>query len=158
MIAELTPLFNRRNNPKAEQIKMLLGVNYEATQNSEAIQWYLKRYSRYENIGLFGFALPVAAFVTLEKEALMAGCSCSDLLQRILEKEFGQKIPEELSREIDLETNLITTKKYGKQHKRSTEQIKQYLHQKNRIPGTAKIGRDWIVPEDARFPKDHWEI
>ena len=51
-------------------------------------------------------------------------------------------------------TNLITTRVYGKQNGKSPEQIKQYLHQKNRLPGAVKVGRDWVIPQDTRFPED----
>ena len=54
----------------------------------------------------------------------------------------------------NIKTNLVTTKSYGVSHARSREQVKQYLHQHERMPGAAKIGRDWIIPYDTKFPQD----
>lgn len=155
VIRELTPLFNRASNPNAERIKLLLGIDYDAQQNSEKIRHYLELYSRYENVGLFGFALPVAVFAALEEEATATGCSCSEMLLRILEKSLDKKIAGKLEERISMETNLISAKEYGFLHNRSVEQVKQYLHQKNRLPGALRVGRDWVIARDAQFPEDH---
>ena len=42
----------------------------------------------------------------------------------------------------------------GALHGRSREQIKQYLNQGNRVLGTAKVGRDWVLLNNAKFPID----
>ena len=39
-------------------------------------------------------------------------------------------------------------------HGKSQEQVKQYCHG-NRIDGAVRIGRDWVIPRDSRFPEDH---
>lgn len=156
VIAELCPIFNRKNNPLAQGIYSLLEIDYDAKQDKEMIRYYLERYARYRNTGLYGFALPVVVFSALKKMAGEEKRTCSELIQEILEKELKDKIEKELEHLNSAEgkTNLITAKSYGKQHEKSTEQIKQYLRQANRLPGSAKIGRDWVLPQDTRFPED----
>lgn len=154
VIRELAPLFNRKSNPRAEQYKRLFAIDYDSEMDRNMISHYLEKYSRYEKKGLFGFAFPVPFFTALEKMAAAENCNCSEWLQRMLEKELGQRIEEELSFASDLKTNLTTTKEFGKQHQRSQEQAKQYFHQKNRVPGAVKVGRDWVLPRDTRFPVD----
>ena len=154
VIIALAPLFNRSCNPKLEQIKLLLDINYDATYDAQTIQSYLKKHSDYETLGLFGFALPAAVFLALEKEAAEQGCNCSEWLLKLLEKQLGKKITAELNRGENLETNLVTAKSFGDQHERSVEQAKQYLRKKGRIEGGIKLGRDWLMPRDARLPED----
>lgn len=154
VIKELTPLFNRAGNPQAKRSKLLLNIDYEATQDPEAIQRYLEKCSRYEKVGLFGFGLPAAIFAALEEEAVRKGISCSEMVQCILESALGERIANKLDADTNIETNLISAKAFGIQNKRSTEQIKQYLHQGNRIPGAIRLGRDWILPRDAKFPEN----
>lgn len=154
VIKELTPLFNRSHNPKMEQFKLLLDIDYDAVFDTKTIQALLKKYSDYETLGLFGFALPAAAFLALEKEAVEVGCNSSELLLRILEKQLGGKITVELERGEQLETNLISAKAFGRKHERSEEQAKQYCHQKGRVPGAVKFSRDWLIPRDAKYPED----
>ena len=73
----------------------------------------------------------------------------------MLEESFAHEITEELLHPTDtIHTNLVTAKTYGALHRRSREQIKQYLNQGNRVLGTAKIGRDWVLLNDAKFPTD----
>lgn len=144
VIAELCPLFNRAHNPMADRLNKILKINYESKQNEETIRHYLKQYATYKRIGLFGFALPAAIFSALAKRAEDNNCTCSAMLQRILEETLGDNIVSALedTESTPQKTNLVTTKVYAKQNRKSTEQIKQYLHQMNRLPGAAKIGRD----------------
>ena len=156
VIAELCPLFNKQHNPMAEQLNRILQIDYAAKQDEKRIHHYLDRYAKYKRTGLFGFALPVAVFSALEKMAVEENCTCSEILQIILEERLKDRIVAKLedAESAAGETNLITTKVYGKRHGKSSEQIKQYLHQKNRLPGATKIGRDWVIPQDMKFPKD----
>ena len=151
VIKELTPIFNRANNPETKRMD-LLQIDYKAVQSAETIQAYLRRYAYYKRKGLYGFALSGAVFAALERAAASKGCNCSDMLQQILEEHLNKMIMEELDQEEAKETNLTTTKDYALQHERSQEQIKQYLHQKGRIAGALRIGRDWVFPEDTEFP------
>lgn len=155
VIKEFCPMFNRQHNPEAERFKVLFGIDYAAEQNAGSIAQYLERYARYRKAGIYGFALPMDLFAVLEKEARAQSYSCSDymqvLLERILSKETARQL---LSEDLTAtETNLISTKEYGNLHAKSREQVKAYLMQQNRIPGI-KIGRDWIIPRDAKFPDD----
>ena len=156
VIAELCPLFNKQYNPMAGRMKRILQIDYASRQDKQKILQYLGRYAKYKEMGLFGFALPVAIFAALEKKAEEEGRTCSGMIQVILEELLEDKVVAKLDdREVAAcETNLITTKVYGKQNRKSPEQIKQYLHQKNRLPGAVKVGRDWVIPQDTRFPED----
>lgn len=154
VIRELTPLFNRMHNPKAERIKLVLNMDYDAVQDEEKVHQYLERYLRYEEKGLFGFALPGAVYLALEKETAVKGCTCSEMVQRIMEKELGSKVAVALEEGEHVETNLDRTKDYANRHEKSAEQIKQYMHQKGRVSGALRIGRDWVIPKDAEFPED----
>lgn len=154
VITALAPLFNRSHNPRLAQIKLLLDIDYEGTYDAQTIRSYLKKLSDYEVLGLFGFALPAAVFHALDKEASEQGCNCSEWILKVLEKQLGKKITEELNRGEKLETNLMSAKEYGEQYGISVEQAKQYCHQKGRIPGANKNGRDWLIPRDARLPDD----
>ena len=153
-IMTLAPLFNRSHNPKLEQIKLLLVIDYDATYDAQMIQSYLKKISDYTTQGLFGFALPAAVFLALEKEAVEQGCTCSEWMLKLLEKQLDKKITAELNRGEMLETNLVSAKSFGNQYERSVEQAKQYLRKKGRIEGGVKLGRDWLIPRDARLPED----
>lgn len=156
VIAELCPLFNKQYNPMAGRMKRILQIDYASRQDEKRIHHYLKRYAKYKRMGLFGFALPVAVFSALEEKAEEENCTSSEMLQVILEECLKDRLVAKLETADSVagETNLITTKVYGKQNGKSPEQIKQYLHQKNRLPGAAKIGRDWVIPQDTRFPED----
>ena len=154
VIRELQPLFNRQHNPKADRIKLVLNMDYNVVQDEEKVHQYLERYLRYEEKGLFGFALPGAVYLALEKEAASNGCTCSEMVQRIMEKELGSKIAVALESGEYVETNLDRTKDYASRHERSAEQIKQYMHQKGRVSGALRIGRDWVIPKDTEFPED----
>ena len=153
VITALAPLFNRAYNPRLEQIKLLLDIDYDATYDAQTIQSYLKRLSDYENLGLFGFALPASVFLALEKEAAEQDCNCSEWLLKLLEKQLGKKITEKLDQGEMLETNLVSAEEYGNQYERSVEQAKVYCKNK-RVEGGAKIGRDWLIPRDAKLPED----
>lgn len=152
-IIALAPLFNRAHNPRIEQIKLLLDIDYDATYDAQTIQSYLKKLSDYETLGLFGFALPAAVFLALEKEAVEQGCTCSEWMLKLLEKQLDKKITAELNRGEILETNLVSAQEYGNQYERSVEQAKVYCKNK-RVEGGAKIGRDWLIPRDAKLPED----
>lgn len=154
VIRELMPIFNRRDNPESDRIGKLLGIDYDAVQSEDAIQCYLCRYTNYKKMGLFGFALPVALYAALEEEAALVGLSCGEFVYGILEQEILGRRKLNLDQVQDLETNLVNTEGYGKLHFRSQEQVKQYLHQKGRMPGTVKLGRDWLIPCDLKFPED----
>lgn len=105
-------------------------------------------------MGLFGFALPVVLYTALEDAAAEAGCSCGELVFQILENQLLRYGKMDLDHVQYMETNLVSAEGYGDIHSRSQEQVKQYLHQKGRMPGTVKIGRDWIIPIDMKFPED----
>lgn len=154
VIRELQPLLNRMHNPKADRIKLVLNMDYDAVQDEEKIHQYLEKFLRYEEKGLFGFALPSAVYIALEKEATSNNCTCSEMMQRIMEKKLGSKIAVALEEDEYVETNLDRTKDYASRHEKSAEQIKQYMHQKGRVSGALRIGRDWVIPKDAEFPVD----
>ena len=124
----------------AERLGRILEIDYMSKQDGEMIRSYLERYARYKKAGLFGFALPIAVFSALEKKAKEENCTCSEMVQMILETLLRNEIVENLNKtESAAETNLVTAKVYAGKNRKSTEQIKQYLHQKNRLPGVAKI-------------------
>ena len=154
VIRELTPIFNRKDNPEAGRIGRLLSIDYNAIQSEEAIESYLRRYSNYKKMGLFGFALPVVLYTAMEEEAFKAGCTCGEWVSSILEQTILQKQDMNLDHVSAIRTNLVTTKEFGNMHNKSQEQVKQYLHQQERMPGSAKIGRDWIVPYDMKYPEN----
>lgn len=155
VIRELKPLLNRNHNPEAEHNKQFLGICFDGPQDEKRIQCYLDMRERYAPVGLYGFSLPPAIFSVMVKKAAELNCNCSELLQKILEKTYKNEIAEDLCCARDtIRTNLITAKSYGALHGRSREQIKQYLNQGNRVLGTAKIGRDWVILDEAKFPKD----
>ena len=114
----------------------------------------MSRYSNYKKKGLFGFALPIVLYTALEEKAQQESCSCGELVHNILEQAMLKQGKMDLDYVKDFKTNLVTTKSYGDSHDRSQEQVKQYLHQKERMPGAVKIGRDWIIPYDMKFPED----
>lgn len=154
VIRELTPIFNRNDNPDAARIRQLLEINYDTVQSAETIARYLRRYSNYKRTGLFGFALPVVLYTALEEKAAQVGCSCGELVYGILEQTMLKQGKLDLDNVRDIKTNLVTTKSYGNSHAMSQEQVKQYLRQQERIPGTVKVGGTWIIPYDLRFPED----
>ena len=154
VIRALTPIFNRNDNPQAGRIGQLLEIDYEAVLDEEAIQCYLRRYSNYEKRGLFGFALPVALYTALEDEARQRGCTCGELVYGLLEQKVLENGKMDLDNIKDIQTNLVTTKSYGESHACSQEQVKQYLRQVVRMPGTVKVGKTWLIPSDMKFPEN----
>ena len=146
-------MFNRSHNSNLERIKLLLEIDYNATNDAQTIQSYLQKISTYESLGLFGFALPVAVFLALEKEAVEHECNCSEWLLHIHEKQLDKRITVELERGEKIETNLVSAKSYGNQHERSVGQAKQYC-KKGRVEGGIKLGWDWLIPRDAKLPEN----
>lgn len=49
--------------------------------------------------------------------------------------------------------SVLTAAEYAKKHNKSVEQVKVFCRN-GRIWGAKKIGRDWIIPEDAPYPAD----
>ncbi len=49
--------------------------------------------------------------------------------------------------------NFISTEEYAKKHSVSVEIVKVYCRS-GRIEGARKIGRAWIIPENAEYPTD----
>lgn len=154
VINELTPIFNRKDNPEAGRIGRLLGINYDAVQSKDSIESYLRKYANYKKMGLFGFALPVALYTAMEEEAAKSGWTCSEWVYGLLEQTILQRRNMDLENVNAIETNLVTTKEFGSIHERSQEQVKQYVHQRERMPGSVKIGRDWILPYDMKYPEN----
>ena len=77
------------------------------------------------------------------------------MLQLILENLYPDEITEKLMTPLELsKTNLTNTIKYAENHGCRRESIKQFLKEENRIPGAMQIGRDWIFPDDTKFPED----
>lgn len=155
VIKALCPLFNRHHNPEAERYRTLLGINNESEQSAKDIRRYLERYVRYKKLGVYGFALPVELCAALEKVSEAQGSSCSVFVQELLEKALQKETAKQLSKSEPPKekTNMVSAKEYGEIHGKSREQVKSYLMQQDRLPGI-KIGRDWILPRDAKFPED----
>ena len=86
VISELKPLYNHVHNPLAGRIRQILGIDSKAPKDDNAIHQDLKRKLAYDETCLYGFALPGAVFSVLEQQAQAAGCTCSELLQVILER------------------------------------------------------------------------
>lgn len=154
IIRELRPLLNIDHNPDAKHNKQFLGIQNGQPQNQKTIRTYLQRRERYAPVGLYGFSLSPVLFSVLESKAHASGYTCSEFVQKMLESAFPEDIAHELAqppKEI-LSSNLISVKDFGAIHGRSQEQTKQHLHN-SRLPGL-KIGRDWVLPNDSRFPVD----
>lgn len=154
VIRELKPLYNRNHNPLAERNRNLLGIDYEEQKDQSAIHRHLALQEAYETTSLFGFALPSAVFEVLQLHAKEEGYTCSELLQQLLERTYGQEIASKIPELREPQTNLVLPKEYGAQYGKSCEQIKVYCRN-NRLPGAIQIGRDWILPRDTQFPEDH---
>lgn len=153
-IRALTPLFNRHHNPLAERNRQLLCIAYDEIMDAATIRRYLALQESYNTTCLYGFALPGAVFSVLNQQAEMSNCTCSELLQQILERTYPREIAAQIPALEEPHTNLVLPQDYAKLHHRSKEQIKAYCH-KDRLPGAVRIGRDWIFPVDTRFPEDH---
>jgi len=63
---------------------------------------------------------------------------------------------------MDLTKRMIGTKEYAQLHGLSQVRVRQ-LCEAGRIPGAQKVGKTWIIPEDAlpiparKGPKGRWE-
>ena len=153
----LSPLFNRRHNPKAIQYQRVLNIEYDVAHNRESILRYLSRWKEYCDFGLYGFALPPVLFSMLKREAINHKRTVSEEMVDILEALFADEIHAELEeKRVIPKSNLLTAENYAAQHSRSVEQVKQYLHQDDRLVAR-KIGRDWVVVEDLPWPRDRRE-
>lgn len=49
--------------------------------------------------------------------------------------------------------DFITVLEYAEMHDKSVEQIKVFCR-KGRIVGAKKVGRDWLIPRNAMYPRD----
>ena len=153
VINDLRPIFYRNNNPDATRIRHLLEINYDAFHSRKVIEQYLHRCSNYKRTGLFGFSLPVVRYSAIEDKARQIGCSCSELVFRILEQAILNEGKINLDNVKDVKTNLITTKKFAERYDVSQQQVKQYLRQPERMPGTVKVGKTWLIPYDLEYPE-----
>ena len=52
---------------------------------------------------------------------------------------------------VDYVPQLLSALEYAKKHNRSKEVIKAYLNS-GLIIGAKKVGRQWVIPEDAPYP------
>lgn len=154
VIRELAPLYNHNHNPLSRRMEQILEIDLKTAKDDAAIRQDLERKLAYEATCLYGFSLPSSVFRTLEQQAQKSGCNCSELLQNILEKSYTREITRQIHVPTPAETNLVSAEAYGKLHGKSREQINQYC-MKGRIPGAFRVGRDWVIPRDARFPEDH---
>lgn len=155
VIRRLVPLFNKAKNPLYFHYERVLNIDENKSNEREMIIRYLNLWDEYCNFGLYGFALPPAIYRLLNAEARMHKKTVSEELTSILEAIFAEDIAEEVKKKTTKEarTNLVTTGEYGKIHGKSSEQIKQYLHQEGRLTAK-KHGRDWVIIDDERFPED----
>lgn len=154
VIMELQPLYNYDFNPQAWQNRQILGIDFKGQKDGETIRKDLEKKLSYKETCLYGFSLPRVVYKVLETKANAANYTCSELLQRILEKEYAKEIAQQISNPSPAQTNLVSAREYGKLHGKSREQINQYCQQ-GRIPGEFRVGRDWVIPKDSRFPEDH---
>ena len=155
VIRLLKPLFNKQNNPMFTRYERVLQINFSALHCRENVINYLRLWDEYCRAGLYGFALPPAVYRALKREANAHKLTVSEELLLILESMFADEIAQEaciLTPEKDT-TNLVTTVEYGDLHGKSQEQIKQYLHQENRLIGK-KFGRDWLILDHESYPDD----
>ena len=155
VIREFKPLYNLDDNPHAKRNRQILGINYLSDKTLNKTQKALDLTDEYHKVGLFGFALNPTIFSVLKAKALENKCTCSEMLQIVLENLFFDEIAKQLkSNQKCVLTNLTTTNDYAAKHNRIRESIKQFLQEKERIPGAFKIGRDWIFPDDTPLPGD----
>lgn len=153
-IRELAPLYNYDHNPHASRMRQILGIHAKVPKDDAAIRKDLARKLAYDETCLYGFDLPGAVYSVLERQARSANCTCSELLQGLLERTYAKEISRQIPVQGPAETNLISSQAYGERNGKSREQVKQYCY-RNRIPGAIRIGRDWVIPRDSRFPEDH---
>lgn len=155
VISLLKPMFNRQKNPLYERYKNVLQIDYHTLNSRDMVIKHLIRWHEYNAKGLYGFALSPTVYSVLANAAGKEHKTVSEKMQEILENVFIEDIHKELKDPCTKapETNLVTTIDYGRIHSKSQEQIKQYLHQDDRLLGK-KFGRDWVVIDDERFPED----
>lgn len=156
IIEELKPIYNLKNNPCAVRYKDIIKIDYSTYKDFEKIQKDIQMKEKYETIGLYGFALSSSIYSFLKTKSVENNCTCSEVLQQILENIFTADISKEFqSNSENKQTNLTTINNYAESHRHSRESIKQFLNgNPHRIPGAQKLGRDWILPFDAPFPSD----
>lgn len=53
-----------------------------------------------------------------------------------------------------LKTSFLSAAEYSKKVRKSVEQIKVYCRN-GRLNGAYKVGREWLIPEDAPYPADN---
>ncbi|MBQ8621931.1 MAG: hypothetical protein IJ422_06425 [Oscillospiraceae bacterium] len=89
-------------------------IDYKVRQDSETIHKYLSAYERYNTRGLFGFTLPRPVFIILSRQAAAAGCTCSELLQQLLEQSYAQEPAAVRYQEAEaVSNNLFSAECYG---------------------------------------------
>ena len=59
---------------------------------------------------------------------------------------------EEVKATVPIES-VLTALEYAEKHNKSVEQVKVFCRN-GRIWGATKIGRDWVIPENAPYPSD----
>lgn len=155
VIHRLKPLFNKTHNPESCRYERVLRLAETEVYDREMIINCYQKWNEYCSVGLFGFALPPVLFRLLKANATAHKLTVSEELTGILESFYADEIADELNKNVtdEAKTNLKTTMDYGAIHQRTHEQIKQYLHQSDRLIGE-KIGQSWVLIEDERFPKD----
>lgn len=77
----------------------------------------------------------------------------TDSLQLVIE-DISPFVPifESVKTTVPIES-VLTASEYAEKHNKSVEQIKVFCRN-GRIWGAKKIGRDWVIPEDAPYPTD----
>lgn len=155
VIRRLTPLFNKSNNPLHSRFNRVLGVDNIKSNDREAVIRCLESWYEYCDTGLYGFALPPVIYGLLKADALAHKSTVSEELTALLEACYTENIAAELRETAsdNSRSNLLTTREYSELHGKSTEQIKQYLHQEGRLTGK-RFGRDWVIIDDEKFPED----
>ena len=144
------------HNPLAKRYKTILDLDYALLTKEGKLERDLELYDQYSKGSLFGFNLNPAIFNVIKKKADENKCTCSEMLQTILEGLYPEEISNELKSDSEfLHTNLVTTNEYAEIHGTIRESIKQFLNANpDRIPGALKLGRDWILPADSPYPSD----
>ena len=155
VIKLLRPIFNRQHNPNAIRYQRVLHIDYDVVQDKETTLQYLEKWHAYCEPGLYGFAIPPVLYSILKNDAAAHNHTVGQELTHLLEAVYADELCDTSVGEMQM-TNLVTTIAYGSIHGKSQEQIKQYLHQKNRLAGQ-KIGNVWLIPDDEAFPEDRRE-
>lgn len=77
----------------------------------------------------------------------------TDSFQLVIEDIFPfVGVFEQVKATVPIES-VLTAAEYAKKYNKSVEQIKVFCRN-GRIWGAKKIGRDWVIPEDAPYPTD----